>query len=126
WVIKPQFRDAYDFSDGKALVRRGESGFNKADWDKVTDGFFSRESLFKLFLAQYALLGMSRSEVHDHLGTPANRYWDSDIYTLTSSTCGNAYRGVEIHYENDKTTKYRPVSFDGHGDWIDKPTAEVK
>ena len=69
---------------------------------------------------------MNRQKVNDLLGRPNHRYLDSDIYTLNSSSCGNAYEGVEIHYDNDRVTKYRYLSFMNHGNWINDETAGNK
>jgi len=124
WIIKPQFRDAQDFNRGEAFVRLGESGFDKVDWNKHNGMFVSRENLFKYFVVEHGLLGLSRSTLHEQLGKPDHSYLESDVYTLYSNGCGNAYKAVEIDFDGDKAAKYRYVRFEGHGDWIDKIGAE--
>jgi hypothetical protein len=120
WKITPQFKDANDFINGFARVQTGESGFSKSDWNEKQGFYVHRSGDFDLFVKQYGLLGKSKSEVVEAFGKPDKRFIDGAVYDLNTSSCGNAYKGVEIHYDGDKVTKYRSVSFDGHGDWIDK------
>lgn len=120
WIIQPQYKMASEFSNNKAKVCIGQTGFSREDWDNRHAGNVSRSIPFKLFLKQYELIAMSRKQVNELLGRADHKYLDSDIYTLNSSFCGNAYRGVEIHYENDTVTKYRYLSFGSHEKWIEK------
>ncbi|MDR3616378.1 MAG: WG repeat-containing protein [Candidatus Obscuribacterales bacterium] len=115
WKILPKFREAYWFEDGYAQVKTGTSGFNKDEWNSRKRG----EESFRVFVKQYGLFGMSRTAIKSMLGKADRRYIDSDLYTLNDGACNHSYRGVEIHYDNDKVTKYRALASQKRGQWID-------
>ncbi|MDR3614665.1 MAG: WG repeat-containing protein [Candidatus Obscuribacterales bacterium] len=118
WKIKPQFKNAEEFSNGKAKVCFGETGFSKEDWNnaKSERGLY-RYSDFRLFAKQYGLISMSRSAVNEILGKPDKWYWDSDVYHLTQGSCGESYRGVEIHYDWSKVNRFRILEYGREGPW---------
>jgi hypothetical protein len=134
WVIKPQFKNASEFKDGHARVCLGETGFTQEDWKKERNGYRFRTDVFRLFIKQYGLIGMRRQQVLELLGEPAGAnpspaalfqralsgtlLNDYDTYTLCATGCGNAYRAVEIRYNNDKVVEYRYVGFESQGPWI--------
>lgn len=120
WVIQPRFKKAGGFSNGKARVCFGQTGFSKEEWQKKWDRYYvDRDLQFQLFLKQYGLLKMNRKQVNELLGKPDHRYLDSDIYALMTGPCGNSYMAVEIRYENNDVTKYRYRSLFRHDKWID-------
>ncbi len=91
--------------------------FVKEDWD-IPDRDRARE--FQLFLRQYKLVGMKRSEVESLLG-PGNKQGSAanTFYTISGfgSTCGNAYRSIEIEYVGDKVSRWRYSSIGDNNHW---------
>ena len=116
--IAPQFKQATEFVDGLAQVQTGDSGFSKADWNELHGRYVHRVDIFDLYVKQFGLLGESKSEVFKALGEPDEIVNDGAIYNLNTSFCGNAYQGVEIHFDHEKVTKYRSLSFRDEGNWI--------
>lgn len=119
WVIKPQLKKAYSFVNGRSRVCFGQTGFTKEDWQNRSDkGYVNRGIAFDLFVKQYGLIGMDRKKVNALLGKPDRHHADSDVYSLLTTFCGNAYVGVEIHYEKEKATKYHGLYAFEQGKWI--------
>ncbi|MDR3616379.1 MAG: WG repeat-containing protein [Candidatus Obscuribacterales bacterium] len=122
WTIKPKFGEASAFEQGGAQVKLGPSGFNNSEWDNHAN----RLENFHLFLKQYALIGMSKTAIKNTPGKADHRYTDSDVFTLFSGTCGDSYKAVEIHYDDEKASKYRALGWDHHGEWVTYSDVEVK
>jgi WG containing repeat len=120
WKIDPQFRNAQDFTEGKARVCLGQTGFSKDEWnDAKKERNLYRYNIFRLFAKQYGLLNMSRNSVNEILGKPDKWNFDSDIYTLTSTSCGNQYCAVEIRYDLlAKVSSFRILGFEQQSQWL--------
>jgi WG containing repeat len=122
WKIEPQFKQASAFENGFATVTIGDNGFNREDWNRRRGVFIARADNFHMFLLQHGLIGMSRKAVIDLLGRADKSVYNDDIYTLISSDCANAYKGVQIHYDGDKVTQFRYNDFEhGGGPWRTQP-----
>jgi hypothetical protein len=125
WKIKPKFKDAQDFENGSARVCLGHIGFNKNDWD--AKGYKRRLGLFSLFIKQFDLIGMPRNLLIGAWGEPDKRDWDGDVYALNTSTCGNAYLAVKIHYDWDHVGKFKFVGWERETPWMTEldPHADI-
>jgi hypothetical protein len=119
WKIAAQFKNADGFVDGAARVQTGDSGFSKAEWIERQGRYVFRSDIFDLYVKQFGLLGESKSEVFSSFGEPDKSLSDGAIYNLVTSFCGNAYLGVEIHFDGDKVTKYRRLSLFNESKWIE-------
>ena len=93
--------------------------FVKEDWD-IPNRDRARE--FQLFLQQYKLVGMKRSEVEKLLG-PGSKQSSAPnaVYTISGfgAWCGNAYVSVEIEYVGDKVLRWRYRSIGSNNNWKD-------
>ncbi len=91
--------------------------FVKEDWDIPNR---NRVREFQLFLKQYKLVGMKRSEVESLLG-PGQKgtQGPNSFYTIAGfgAWCGNAYETVEIEYAGDRVLRWRYHNFGSDNLW---------
>ncbi len=91
--------------------------FVKEDWD-IPNRNRGRE--FQLFVREYKLIGLKRSEVERLLGPGSQKGPGTNVfYTISGfgSWCGNAYESVEIEYVADVVSRWRYTSFGSDNVW---------
>jgi len=93
--------------------------FVKEDWDIPNR---NRRREFQLFVEEYNLVGMKRSEVERLLGPGSkSKPGVNTFYPIAGfgAECGNAYESVEIEYVDDLVSRWRYSSIGSANKWKD-------
>ncbi len=91
--------------------------FVKEDWD-IPNRDRARE--FQLFLKNYKLVGMKRSEIESLLGPGTKQGSEQNVFYMISgfgATCGNAVVSVEIKYAGDQVSRWRYSGIGRNDNW---------
>lgn len=107
WIVEPKYKELDQVGNDRWRAGVEPAKFDVAEWrDPPRPRYgYDRSDLFKLFLEQYNLIGMDRSQVISLLGDEGHKP-DGNEYLLICGGCGLTAEGVHIEYENNRVKRW--------------------
>lgn len=106
--IQPQYFEAGEFVNGRALFCVRDQRFDKKEFDRPlqnADDWRADEAQF--FLHQQNVVGMTKNEIRSMLGSPDWSDATTDSYLIIPGICSMSSQTLQFKYAKDKVDQYR-------------------